>query len=105
MEPYRTTMKVIIKKIGYDYGIKIVELEIPEDHIHMVIRSVPKQSPSEVIQIIKSIATREFSGFILKSRKNIFGEASCGRKVALWKRLEMQMKKQLENMFKASLLN
>jgi len=42
MEPYRTTMKTIIKKIGYDYDIEIVELEIPEDHIHMVIRSIPK---------------------------------------------------------------
>ncbi|MFT6249763.1 MAG: hypothetical protein ACJAZQ_002988 [Cognaticolwellia sp.] len=43
--------------------------------------------------------------FILKLRKNTFGEASCGRKVTLWKRLEMPMKKQLENMFKISLLN
>jgi putative transposase len=37
MEPYRATMKAIIKKIVYDYDIRIVELEIPEDHIHMVI--------------------------------------------------------------------
>ncbi len=42
MEPYHTMMKVIIKKIGYDYDIEIVELEIPKDHIHMVIRSIFK---------------------------------------------------------------
>ena len=60
MEPYRATMKAIIKKVGYDYDIDIVELEIPEDHIHMVIRSIPKQSPSDVMQIIKSITAREF---------------------------------------------
>jgi putative transposase len=35
-------MKAIIQKIGYDYDIDIVELEIPEDHIHMVIRGIPK---------------------------------------------------------------
>ncbi len=105
MESYRTTMKAIIKKIGYDYDIEIVELEIPEDHIHMVIRSIPKQSPSDVMQIVKSITAREFSGFILKLRKNIFGEVSCGRKATLWKQLGTQMKKQLKNMFKISLLN
>ena len=37
-EPYRSSMKSIIEKIGYDYDIDIVELEIPDDHIHMVIR-------------------------------------------------------------------
>jgi putative transposase len=83
MEPYRATMKAIIEKLGYDYDIDIVELEIPEDHIHMVIRSIPKQSPSDVMQIIKSITAREFSGFILKLRRNIFGVVNCGRKVIL----------------------
>jgi putative transposase len=38
-EPYREVLKKIIGKIGYDYNIEIVELEIPEDHIHMVVRS------------------------------------------------------------------
>ncbi|WP_218642668.1 IS200/IS605 family transposase [Colwellia sp. UCD-KL20] len=37
-EPYCATMKAIIQKIGYDSDIDIVELEIPEDRIHIVIR-------------------------------------------------------------------
>jgi putative transposase len=53
-------MKTIIQKIGYDYDIEIVELEIPPDHIHMVVRSEPKKSPSQIIQVIKSISAREF---------------------------------------------
>ena len=53
-------MESIIEKIGYDYNIDIVELELPIDHIHMVIRSEPKVSPSRVMQIIKSISAREF---------------------------------------------
>jgi putative transposase len=72
MEPYRTTMKAIIKKIGYDYDIEIVELEIPEDHIHMVIRSVPKQSPSDVMQIVKSITAREFFRIYPEIKKKHF---------------------------------
>tara|TARA_B110000467_G_C17968465_1_gene288840 strand:- start:6 stop:344 length:339 start_codon:yes stop_codon:yes gene_type:complete len=53
-------MKAIIYKAGFDYDIDIVELEIPEDHIHMVVRSEPKVSPSDIMQIIKSISAREF---------------------------------------------
>jgi putative transposase len=32
-------LKGIIEKIGYDYDIEVVELGIPEDHIHRVPRS------------------------------------------------------------------
>ena len=52
-------MKAIIHKIGYDYDIDIVELEIPEDHLHMVVKSEPKVSPSQIMQVIKSISARE----------------------------------------------
>ena len=72
MEPYRTTMKAIIKKIGHDYDIEIVELEIPEYHIHMVIRSIPKQSPSDVMQIVKSITAREFFRIYPEIKKKYF---------------------------------
>ncbi len=60
IEPYRSDLKQIIEKIGYDYNIEIVELEIPVDHIHMVVRTEPKVAPSYVMQIIKSISAREF---------------------------------------------
>ena len=59
-EPYRSTLKDIINKIGYDYNIEIVELEIPIDHIHMIVCTEPKMSPSGIMQIIKSISAREF---------------------------------------------
>jgi len=59
-EPYRSDLKEIIEKIGYDYNIEIVELEVPVDHIHMVVRSEPKICPSKIMQIIKSISAREF---------------------------------------------
>lgn len=71
-EPYRSTMKALIQKIGYDYDIDIVELEIPEDHIHMVIREIPKQSPSDVMQIIKSITAREFFRIYSEIKKKYF---------------------------------
>ena len=71
-EPYRGVLKGIIQKIGYDYDIDIVELEIPEDHIHMVVRGVPKMSPSDVMQVIKSISAREFFRLYPEIKKRYF---------------------------------
>ena len=71
-EPHSATMKVIIQKIGYDYNIDIVELEIPNDHIHMVIKRIPKQSPSDVMQIIKSITARGFFRIYPEIKKKYF---------------------------------
>jgi len=71
-EPYREAMKTIIHKIGYDFDIDIVELEIPKDHIHMVVRSEPKISPSQIIQVVKSISAREFFKIYPDIKKRYF---------------------------------
>ena len=71
-EPYRETMKTIIHKIGFDYDIDIVELEIPEDHIHMVVRSEPKISPSQIMQVVKSVSAREFFKIFPDIKKRYF---------------------------------
>jgi len=57
-EPYRSELKLIISKIGCDHNIDIVGLEAPVDHIHLVIRSEPKVSPSSLMQIVKNILAR-----------------------------------------------
>ena len=49
-----------------------MELEIPEDHIHMMIRGIPKQSPSDVMQKIKSITAREFFIIYPEIKKRYF---------------------------------
>jgi putative transposase len=71
-EPYRTVLKNIIEQIGYDYNIEIVELEVPVDHIHMVVRSEPKVSPSDIMQIIKSISARQFFRLYPDVKKKYF---------------------------------
>jgi putative transposase len=71
-EPYRETLKGIIEKIGYDYDIEIVELEIPQDHIHMVVRGEPNRAPSGIMRVIKSISAREFFHRFPEIRKHYF---------------------------------
>jgi putative transposase len=72
IEPYRTILKDIIEQIGYDYNIEIVELEVPVDHIHMVVRSEPKISPSDIMQIIKSLSARHFFRLHPEIKKKYF---------------------------------
>lgn len=72
VEPYRTVLKDIIEQIGYDYNIEIVEVEVPLDHIHMVVRSEPKVSPSDIMQIIKSISARQFFRLYPDIKKKYF---------------------------------
>jgi len=71
-DPCREVMKTIIHKIGFDYDIDVVELEIPEDHIHMVVRSEPKISPSQIMQVVKSISAREFFKIFPDIKKRYF---------------------------------
>lgn len=72
MEPYRSTLKDIIEQIGYDYNIEIVELEIPSDHVHMVVRSEPKIAPCDIMQIIKSLSARHFFRIYPEIKKKYF---------------------------------
>lgn len=72
VEPCRSMLKDIICKIGYDYNIEIVGLEIPEDHLHMVVKSEPKTSPSDIMQIIKSISARNFFRLYPEIKKKYF---------------------------------
>ena len=59
-EPYRTDLKNIIKQTAYNYNMEVTEIEIPLDHIHMMIKALPRYSPSRIMQIIKSISAIEF---------------------------------------------
>ena len=70
--PYREVLKDIIKKVGYDYDINIIELEVPLDNIHMIVKSEPKISPSYIMQVIKSISARKFFEFYPNVKNKYF---------------------------------
>ena len=72
VEPYRSSLKKIIGKIAYSYDIELVELEVPTDHIHMVVRTEPKMSPADVMGVIKSISAWEFFRLYPDVKKKYF---------------------------------
>ena len=46
-------------EISKRYEIEFVEIGTDQDHVHFLIQSVPKNSPTRIIQAVKSITARE----------------------------------------------
>jgi|TARA_B100001079_G_scaffold30059_1_gene22798 REP element-mobilizing transposase RayT len=58
-EEVDTTLKDICLEISKRYEIHFVEIGTDQDHVHYLVQSVPKYSPTEIITIIKSITAKE----------------------------------------------
>lgn len=71
-KPYADYLKALIRKIAYDYDMEVSEIEVVEDHIHMMLKAEPRESPSHIMQVIKSISAREFFKKYPEIRKQYF---------------------------------
>ena len=69
-EDVKQTMYDISKR--YDFDIK--EMEVDKDHIHMMISSVPKISPLQIVRVLKQQST-----------------------IQMWRRYSSELKKQYWN--------
>jgi len=58
-EEVRERAEQLIREICEEYGFTIEELEVAEDHVHVLISFPPKRAIGEVVRIIKSISARE----------------------------------------------
>ena len=52
-------MKEICIGIGERYEVHFVEIGVDEDHVHFLLQSVPMQSPSRIVKLVKSISAIE----------------------------------------------
>jgi REP element-mobilizing transposase RayT len=53
------TLKNICVEITKRYEIHFVEIGTDKDHVHFLVQSVPKYSPTKIVTIIKSITAKE----------------------------------------------
>ena len=58
-EEIRERAGQLIREICEEYGFEIEEMEVAEDHVHILISFPPKRSIGEVVRTIKSISARE----------------------------------------------
>ena len=56
--PYGDEIKDIMLDIADKSDFNIKEVEVDEDHIHMLIESVPKLSPLQIVRKLKQTSTR-----------------------------------------------
>jgi REP element-mobilizing transposase RayT len=52
-------IKEICVEIEKRYEIKFLEIGTDKDHVHFLIQSVPRYSPTKIIQMVKSLTARE----------------------------------------------
>ena len=62
-------LKEVFEQIAEEYGFHIITVEIMEDHVHILIEVPPSYSPSEIVQVLKSISAREIFKKFPKMKK------------------------------------
>jgi len=60
-------------EISKRYEIEFIEIGTDGDHTHFLIQSVPKYSPTQIIQIVKSITAREVFKQAPEVKKKLWG--------------------------------
>jgi len=57
-ESYIQTLKETCKTLEERYTMRFETMGFDEDHVHFLLQSVPKYSPSQLFRIVKSITAR-----------------------------------------------
>jgi putative transposase len=71
-EDVRKRAGQLIREICEEYGFEIEEMEVGEDHAHILISFPPKHSIGEVVRIIKSISARELFRVFPRLKKRLW---------------------------------
>lgn len=66
-------LKEICKEIEKRYDIRFLEIGTDRDHVHFLIQSLPKYSPSQVIRTVKSITAKEIFRIYPEVKKELWG--------------------------------
>jgi len=66
-------LKEIFLGIADRYGFEIDTQEVVDDHVHVFVSAPPKYSPSQVVQILKSISARMVFSEFPQVRKKLWG--------------------------------
>ena len=68
----REYVKEVFQQIAEEYEFNIDTLEVMEDHVHVFIEAPPRYSPSQIVQVMKSISAKEVFRRYPKLRKQLW---------------------------------
>ena len=66
-------LKETCKEISKRYEIRFIEIGTDKDHVHFLIQSVPKISPTRLVMLIKSITAKEIFKTCPEVKKQLWG--------------------------------
>jgi putative transposase len=66
-------IKEVCMEIEKRYEIKFLEIGTERDHMHLLVQSVPKYSPTKIVQIIKSITAKKVFESCPEVKKKLWG--------------------------------
>lgn len=72
-EKYINNLKEICKGIQERFSIKFETIGFDEDHVHFLLQSLPKYSPSRIFQIVKSISAIKLFENFPEIKKELWG--------------------------------
>ncbi|MDO8490588.1 MAG: IS200/IS605 family transposase [Dehalococcoidia bacterium] len=65
-------VKQVFQEVAEEYGFWIDTMEVVEDHVHVFVAAPPKYSPSQLVQMLKSISARELFKKFPQMRKQMW---------------------------------
>ncbi len=68
-----TKLKDVCLEIEYRYELKFLEIGTDEDHVHFLVQSVPMYSVKKIVQMIKSLTSREIFRSCPHVKKQLWG--------------------------------
>ena len=66
-------LKEICAEIAMRYEIEFLEIGADGNHVHFLVQSVPKYSPTKIVRTIKSITAKEIFRQLPQVRKLLWG--------------------------------
>ncbi len=66
-------LKEVCLEIAKRYPLEFIEIGTDKDHVHFLIQSVPKYSPTKIIRTVKSLTAREIFKRAPEVKKKLWG--------------------------------
>lgn len=63
----------VCQEIEKRYDVRFLEIGTDKDHVHFLIQSVPKLSPTQIIRTVKSVTAREIFQKCPQVKKKLWG--------------------------------
>ncbi|MFC1903003.1 IS200/IS605 family transposase [Chloroflexota bacterium] len=57
-------LKEVFQQIAGEYELRMVAMEVMEDHVHIFVEVPPRYSPAQIVQILKSVSTHKGYHFL-----------------------------------------